>query len=186
MEDIDFCKRLKFLNKKIYLLESAEAFHLGGKSHNPKLNFKMELERNWHFMWSLYYFNKKHYGKFFAIKVTLKKFITSVVSNECIIYMLVPYEGEISCQMPTQIFEHLFDLEDDGIGFLDNYNNVNPELQQDYDTINEILSLTNDDYQETIIPEKELSLDEILEKITNKGIESLTKKEKQTLHQYSK
>jgi hypothetical protein len=88
--------------------------------------------------------------------------------------------------MPTQIFEHLFDLEDDGIGFLDNYNNVNPELQQDYDTINEVLSLTNDDYQATIIPEKVLSLDEILEKISNKGIESLTKKEKQTLHQYSK
>ena len=69
---------------------------------------------------------------------------------------------------------------------LDNYNNVNPELQQDYDTINEILSLTNDDYQETIIPEKALSLDEILEKISNKGIKSLTEKEKQTLHKYSK
>ena len=80
---------------------------------------------------------------------------------------------------------HFIDLLTFGLT-LDNYNNVNPELQQDYDTINEILSLTNDDYQETIIPEKALSLDEILEKITNKGIESLTKKEKQTLHQYSK
>lgn len=77
MEDIDFCKRLKILNKKIFLLETAEAFHLGGKSHDPKINFKMELERNWHFMWSLYYFNKKHYGKFFAITATLKKFIAS-------------------------------------------------------------------------------------------------------------
>ena len=116
----------------------------------------------------------------------LKQFIHSVVSSECIIYMLVPYEGEISCQMPTQIFEHLFDLEDDGIGFLDNYNNANPELQQDYDIINEILNLNNDDYEPIIIPEKELSLDEILEKISSKGIESLTKKEKLTLNQYSK
>jgi len=81
MEDNDFCKRLKFLNKKIYLLESAEAFHLGGKSHNPKLNFKMELERNWHFMWSLYYFNKKHYGRCYAIRVTLKKFISSFLKQ---------------------------------------------------------------------------------------------------------
>lgn len=116
----------------------------------------------------------------------IKQFIHSVVSNECIIYMLVPYEGEISCQMPTQVFEHLFDLEDDGIGFLDNYNNVNPELEQDYNTINEILNLTNNDYEPTVIPEKELSLDEILEKISNQGIKSLTKKEKQTLNQYSK
>jgi hypothetical protein len=88
--------------------------------------------------------------------------------------------------MPTQIFEHLFDLEDDGIGFLDNYNNINPELQKDYETINEIISLTKDDYKPTTTPEKELSLDEILEKISSKGIKSLTEKEKQTLHQYSK
>ena len=38
MEETDFCRRLKFLNKKIYLLETAEAEHLGGKSHNPKFN----------------------------------------------------------------------------------------------------------------------------------------------------
>lgn len=116
----------------------------------------------------------------------LKQFIHSVVSSECIIYTLVPYEGEISCQMPTQIFEHLFDLEDDGIEFMDNYNNVSPKLQQDYDTINEMLNLTNDDYEETVIPEKSLSLDEILEKISNKGIKSLTEKEKSTLNKYSK
>jgi len=77
MEEADFCKRLNFLNKKIYLLESAEAEHLGGKSHNSNFNFKMELQRNWHFMWSLYYFNKKHYGLYFALKVTIKKFISS-------------------------------------------------------------------------------------------------------------
>lgn len=77
MEEVDFCKRLNFLNKKIYLLEFAEAEHLGGKSHNSNFNFKMELQRNWHFMWSLYYFNKKHYGLYFALKVTIKKFISS-------------------------------------------------------------------------------------------------------------
>jgi GT2 family glycosyltransferase len=77
MEEVDLCKRLKLLNKKIYLLNTAEAMHLGGKSHNPQYNFQMELQRNWHFMWSLYYFNKKHHGVLFAIKVTIKKFISS-------------------------------------------------------------------------------------------------------------
>jgi GT2 family glycosyltransferase len=77
MEETDFCKRLKFLNKKIYLLETAEAEHLGGKSHNPKFNFNMELQRNWHFMWSLYYFHKKHYGLYSALRVTIRKFISS-------------------------------------------------------------------------------------------------------------
>ena len=77
MEEVDLCKRLKLLNKKIYLLNTAEAMHLGGKSHNPQYNFQMELQRNWHFMWSLYYFNKKHHGVLFAIKVTIKRFISS-------------------------------------------------------------------------------------------------------------
>ena len=58
MEEVDLCKRLKLLNKKIYLLNTAEAMHLGGKSHNPQYNFQMELQRNWHFMWSLYYLIK--------------------------------------------------------------------------------------------------------------------------------
>jgi GT2 family glycosyltransferase len=77
MEEVDLCKRLKLLNKKIYLLNTAEAMHLGGKSHNPQYNFQMELQRNWHFMWSLYYYNKKHHGVLFAIKVTIKRFISS-------------------------------------------------------------------------------------------------------------
>ena len=77
MEEVDLCKRLKLLNKKIYLLNTAEAMHLGGKSHNPQYNLQMELQRNWHFMWSLYYFNKKHHGVLFAIKVTIKRFISS-------------------------------------------------------------------------------------------------------------
>lgn len=77
MEEIDLCKRLRLLNRKIYLLNTAKATHIGGKSHNPIYDFQMELQRNWHFMWSLYYFNRKHYGLFFAIKVTAKRFITS-------------------------------------------------------------------------------------------------------------
>jgi len=77
MEEIDFCKRLSRLNKKIFLLNNAVAKHLGGKSHNPIYNFEMELQRNWHFMWSLYYFNKKHYGVVFAIKATIVKFISA-------------------------------------------------------------------------------------------------------------
>ena len=77
MEEIDFCIRLRKLGKKIFVLNYAVAKHLGGQSHNPTYNFEMELQRNWHYMWSLFYFNKKHYGILFAIKKTLKKLITS-------------------------------------------------------------------------------------------------------------
>jgi len=62
LEEIDLCKRIKKYNKKIYLDKDIKVEHLGGKSHNKSINFEMELSRNWHWMWSTFYFNKKHYG----------------------------------------------------------------------------------------------------------------------------
>ena len=62
LEEIDLCKRLKNKNKKIYLDKKIIVHHLGGSSHNESINFEMELSRNWHWMWSTYYYNKKHFG----------------------------------------------------------------------------------------------------------------------------
>tara|TARA_Y100000590_G_scaffold319260_1_gene361292 strand:- start:440 stop:1282 length:843 start_codon:yes stop_codon:yes gene_type:complete len=85
LEEIDLCKRLtKDYNKKIYLIPSIEVEHYGGKSHNPVYAEKMELQRNWHYMWSLFYFSKKHYGLFNAYKTTLKKFFSSLI--KCCFY----------------------------------------------------------------------------------------------------
>ena len=67
LEEIDLCKRLKKKNKKIYLDKDVLIHHLGGSSHNEIINFEMELSRNWHWMWSTFYFNKKHYGYFNAL-----------------------------------------------------------------------------------------------------------------------
>tara|TARA_Y100000590_G_scaffold384622_1_gene456120 strand:+ start:200 stop:1042 length:843 start_codon:yes stop_codon:yes gene_type:complete len=79
LEEIDLCKRLKKeYNKKIYLIPGIQVEHYGGKSHNPVHAEKMELQRNWHYMWSLFYFSKKHYGIFNAYKTTLKKFFSSI------------------------------------------------------------------------------------------------------------
>ena len=62
LEEIDLCKRLKEKNRKIYLDKKIKINHIGGSSHNKSINFEMELSRNWHWMWSTFYFNKKHYG----------------------------------------------------------------------------------------------------------------------------
>ena len=74
-EEIDLCRRLKKLNKKIYLDKSIKINHIGGSSHNQSIDFEMELSRNWHWMWSTVYYHKKHYGFFYALfKVSLKFF----------------------------------------------------------------------------------------------------------------
>mgnify|MGYP003950157331 CR=1 FL=1 len=77
LEEIDLCKRLKLHNKKICLAQNIYVEHFAGKSHDPKYSEKMEIQRNWHYMWSLFYFNKKYSGSLYAYKITLGKFISA-------------------------------------------------------------------------------------------------------------
>ena len=79
LEEIDLCRRLQKLKKRVCLIPTVEVEHLGGKSHNPIYSEKMELQRNWHYMWSFFYFSKKHHGVFFAYKNTLKKFFSAFI-----------------------------------------------------------------------------------------------------------
>ena len=78
LEEIDLCLRLKKDNKKIFLDKKIIVHHIGGSSHNDKINFEMELSRNWHWMWSIFYFNKKHYGYLYALKTVSKKLFSSL------------------------------------------------------------------------------------------------------------
>jgi len=77
LEEIDLCLRIK-KNKGNIFLVNALVTHLGGASHGDRSDMEMEKSRNWHWMWSKFYFNKKHYGYFFAIYKTLPNFINSI------------------------------------------------------------------------------------------------------------
>ena len=78
LEEIDLCKRLKKNNKKIYTDSNILVKHLGGASHDEEYNFEMELSRNWHWMWSLFYYNKKYRGYFFAFLLVVPYFFSSL------------------------------------------------------------------------------------------------------------
>jgi len=77
LEEIDLCLRIT-KNKGNIFLVNAPVIHLGGASHGDRSDIEMEKSRNWHWMWSKFYFNKKHYGYFFAIYKTLPNFINSI------------------------------------------------------------------------------------------------------------
>ncbi|MDC0903298.1 glycosyltransferase [Pelagibacteraceae bacterium] len=62
----DFAKRLKRKKKKIFVAKNITTYHIGSSSHDKKLEFYAKLNRNWHYNWSRYYFNKKHYGLLYA------------------------------------------------------------------------------------------------------------------------
>ena len=65
LEEIELCNRLKDKNKKIYINKKAKITHLGAKSTN--LGFEFEKCRNWHWMWSSFYFYKKNNNYFLAV-----------------------------------------------------------------------------------------------------------------------
>ena len=75
LEEIDLCKRIKDNGEKIYISCKAKVYHNAKESSGNE--FQIELCRNWHWMWSLYYYNYKHFGLFIAYKITLYKFISS-------------------------------------------------------------------------------------------------------------
>ena len=79
LEEIDLCKRLNFINEKIYLISKAKIKHLGGKSHGERFNLEIEISRNWHWMWSNFYFNKKHFGILKAYNLTILSFFKSML-----------------------------------------------------------------------------------------------------------
>ena len=78
-EEIDLCKRLRKKNIKIYIDPSIKTDHIGGASHDKRINTQMELSRNWHWMWSTFYFYKKHYGYTSALIKILPKFFSSII-----------------------------------------------------------------------------------------------------------
>ena len=50
-------------------------------------SFEVILSRNWHYSWSKYYFFKKHYGIFFALKKIFPNFLRS--AKKILIYKIL-------------------------------------------------------------------------------------------------
>jgi len=76
LEEIDLCKRIKNLGGKIFVVINSRIQHLGKQASEYSLN--IELCRNWHWMWSLFYYNYKHFGALVAYKITINKFFSSI------------------------------------------------------------------------------------------------------------
>ena len=78
LEEIDLCVRVK-KNKENIVLINAPILHLGGLSHGNKGDFEMEKSRNWHWMWSRFYYYKKHHGYLYGLLLTIPKFFLSLI-----------------------------------------------------------------------------------------------------------
>ena len=79
LENDDLCKRLIDSNQYIYVVPKSKVNHLGASGVNKKFSYQIELSRNWHWIWSKFYFNKKHRGYLIALLEGLPTFFSSII-----------------------------------------------------------------------------------------------------------
>jgi GT2 family glycosyltransferase len=76
-EDVDLVKRFLNMGYKIYQVPLKYSSLSG--SHNKIFNYPIEINRNWHYMWSKFYYYKKNFSYLRGIKETLGHFIKSII-----------------------------------------------------------------------------------------------------------
>jgi len=85
-EDDLFFRYIK-ANLKILLAKKIFIQHIGNSSVDTRYKEEIELNRNWHLMWSKFYFYKKNYSYFTAIFQTYKSLVSSFLKT--IFYFLI-------------------------------------------------------------------------------------------------
>ena len=77
-EENDICKRAIKNKFKIYQINNSFVKHFGASSIDKKYKKENEINRNWHYMWSYYYYYKKHFGLIYAITISFPLIIRSL------------------------------------------------------------------------------------------------------------
>ena len=81
-EEFDLCKSLINLGKNIFTAQELKIHHLGFKSSinkDEQNNSNMIKLKDWHYMWSSFYFYKKNYSYIYAFRKLFGKFISSLI-----------------------------------------------------------------------------------------------------------
>ena len=86
LENDDLCLRSKNKGDDLFIIKNSLIEHSGSSSTGIE-NKNLEYLRNWHWMWSKFYFNKKHYGYSKALTRTILNLISSII--KCFYYFLV-------------------------------------------------------------------------------------------------
>ena len=78
-ETTDLCKKL-FLDKKdMFIVKNFKFDHIGTSSTDNKYKDEIKINRNWHFSWSKFYYYKKNYNYFYALKKILPNIFQSII-----------------------------------------------------------------------------------------------------------
>ena len=80
-EEIDLCKNVKKKGGSIYLDRNIKIIHEGASSVSKNKFQELEKNRNWHWMWSTFYFHKKHKGFLISFIIIFPKLLSSIIRS---------------------------------------------------------------------------------------------------------
>ena len=86
-EEIDLCRRVKKNKGKIYLHKNIIVKHDGASSVNKTNKLDLEKTRNWHWMWSTFYYQKKYKGFLLAFIIIFPKLISAIFKS--LFYLMI-------------------------------------------------------------------------------------------------
>tara|TARA_B100000029_G_scaffold504086_1_gene582290 strand:+ start:519 stop:1394 length:876 start_codon:yes stop_codon:yes gene_type:complete len=87
LENNDLCLRVKKKGENIFIIPSASIKHQGASTVDLKFKEEVELSRNWHWIWSKFYFNKKHKGYLYAFFTGIPYFLSATL--KFILYLIL-------------------------------------------------------------------------------------------------
>jgi len=79
LENNDLCKRVADREGSVFVVPTSKINHLAAKAVDSRFAEEVEFSRNWHWIWSKFYFNKKHYGLFKAVKEGTLRYFLSIL-----------------------------------------------------------------------------------------------------------
>lgn len=75
-EEVDLIKRCLKQSKRIIMIDNITIEHKGRSSVDEKFNVEIEINRNWHYMWSKFYYHKKHFSYLYAFFKIIRHIIS--------------------------------------------------------------------------------------------------------------
>ena len=88
-EEIDLCNQVIKKNGKIFLDQSIVINHQGASSVKDINKIELEKNRNWHWMWSTFYYHKKYKGFFLALLIIIPNLLSALTK---IIFYLITFK----------------------------------------------------------------------------------------------
>ena len=90
-EEVDLLTFCKKNSLKCYVASNLKIQHQRAKSINENIE-KIENLRSCHYMWSMFYYNKKHFGYLKAFKFTINFLLKDLIMMVLYILILRPKE----------------------------------------------------------------------------------------------